>query len=68
MAEAPRLKGNPNQNLVAAMAAAVAANLRLATPAKPQNQPQKVENPSYPTTSVGDVGNPDIRNQSTARP
>ena len=28
----------------------------------------KVETQSYPTTSVGDVGNPDIRNRSTARP
>ena len=30
------------------MAAAVAANPRLATPAKPQNQPWKAENQSYP--------------------
>ena len=53
-----RLKGDPNQNTVAAMAAAMAANLRLATPAKPQNQPWKAENRSYPTTSVGELGDP----------
>ena len=34
-----KVKGRSNQNPVAAMAAAVAANPRLATPAKPQNQP-----------------------------
>ena len=63
MAEAPRQKEDTSQNPAAAATtavavAAVAADPRLATPAKPQNQLQKVGNRSYPMTSIGDVGNP----------
>ena len=68
-AETPRLKGNLNQNPVAATAevAAVAADPRLETPAKPQNCLQKARNPNYQMTYVGDVGNPNIRRRNTAK-
>ena len=62
MEEAPRLKGNSNLNPVAAMAAAVAANLRLATPANPQIKQYRIRRSESNNTESGDL-NQTIPNQ-----
>ena len=69
MAEAPKLKKDPNHNPVAAAVevAAVVANQRLETVAEPQNWLQKARNQNYPTMYVGDMGNPDNKRRNTAR-